>query len=167
MVLLILLCLPILGTIVAAAVRPYRPVVGFAAVAVAAFEFVTALEITRRCLARSLPAFGAGDFLRADGLSAIVILIVTGVALVSLWFGSSYMRRAMEDGHLTGPLLTRYYVLVHLFVFTMLLALVANNVGVMWVAVEATTITSAFLVGLQGTPSSPSTGRFCPRSRES
>jgi hydrogenase-4 component F len=39
-------------------------------------------------------------------------------------------------------------MLTHLFGFTMLLAVTANNVGVMWVAVEATTITSAFLVGL-------------------
>jgi hydrogenase-4 component F len=154
MILLILLLLPLLGSMVAAVVRPYRSAVALAAIAVAAAEFATALEIMRRCLLRSVPAFGTGDFLRADGLSAILILIVTGVSLVSLSFGSGYMRRARQDGHLTDALLTRYYTLVHLFVFTMLLALLANNVGVMWVAVEATTITSAFLVGLQRSKSS-------------
>jgi hydrogenase-4 component F len=149
MVFLILLFLPIVGASAAALIRPFRPVIGSVAVAVAAAEFGAAAEIARRCLAKSVLVFGAGEFLRADGLSAVLVLIVTGVALVSFWFGLGYLRLARQEGHLSDEQLGRYYILIHLFVFTMLLALLANNVGVMWVAIEATTITSAFLVGLQ------------------
>src|SRR5439155_9374898 len=45
----------------------------------------------------------------------------------------------------------RYLMLAQAFVFTMILALVVNNVGVLWVAIEATTIATAFLVGLHRT----------------
>jgi hydrogenase-4 component F len=154
MVLLILIILPIAGALLAAGVRRYRPFVATASVFLAALEFGAGLEVARECLMRTSVAWGPGDFLRADGLSAVLILVITGVAWISFWFGVGYLHRAMAAEHLDDVLLRRYYILMHLFVFTMLLAVVSNNVGVMWVAVEATTITSAFLVGLQHSKSS-------------
>ena len=46
--------------------------------------------------------------------------------------------------------LRKYYALTPLFVFAMLLVTVANNLGVMWVAIEATTLASVFLVTFYG-----------------
>jgi hydrogenase-4 component F len=154
MLLLILLMLPIAGALVAAVTRTYRPMVAVASVILAGMEFAASLEVARECLLYKSLAFGPGDFLRADGLSAVLALTISGVAWVSLWFGVSYLHRAKAEEHLDDTLLRRYYILTHLFVFTMLLAVTANNVGVMWIAVEATTITSAFLVGLQQSKSS-------------
>ncbi len=149
MTVLIVLILPLIGAATAAAVRRYHPAVAVLGVLIAGAEFAVSLEIARECLVRKTVVFGPGDFLRADGLSAVLAAAISGVAFVSLWFGVSYLHRAMAAEHLDNTLLRRYYILAHLFVFTMLLAVTAHNVGVMWVAVEATTITSAFLVGLQ------------------
>ncbi len=154
MYLVILLMLPIVGALVAVSARTYRPYVALTAVVVGGLEFCTSVAIAAECLAGRIPAVGAGDFLRADGLSAVLTLSVSGVAWISLWFGVKYLHRSRAEEHLDDALLRRYYILTHLFVFTMLLAVTANNVGVMWVAVEATTITSAFLVGLQQSKSS-------------
>lgn len=112
-------------------------------------QFVLALFLVFECLAKSAVSMGSGDFLRADALTAVLILVVTGVSWISIWFGVDYMNEVRRAGHVDNTLLRRYYVLTHLFEFTMLLAVTANNVGVMWVAVEATTITTAFLIGLQ------------------
>jgi hydrogenase-4 component F len=154
MLLLILLLLPIAGGLLAAATRPYRKWVAQAGTLIAGMEFVAGLGIARECLVSKPLVFGPGDFLRADGLSAVLILVVSGVAWVSFWFGAGYLQKETSAGTLDAGLLGRYYALTHLFVFTMLLAVTANNVGVMWVAVEATTITSAFLVGLHHSRSS-------------
>src|SRR5438034_498117 len=44
----------------------------------------------------------------------------------------------------------RFYPLFHLFVFTMLLAVTTDDIGLMWVAIEGTTLASVFLVNFEG-----------------
>ncbi|HYS07003.1 MAG TPA: proton-conducting transporter membrane subunit [Candidatus Dormibacteraeota bacterium] len=104
--------------------------------------FLLSLVVAARVAAEGVVSIGPEEFLRADGLSAILLLIVTGVAWVAMQFGAG------EDA-----LGRRYLVLSHTFVFTMLLAVLINNLGIMWVAIEATTIATAFLVGLHRTRS--------------
>jgi hydrogenase-4 component F len=97
-------------------------------------------------------------FLYADHLSALVILLTASVALVCSVYAVGYMREDEQSGALTmeggdaaaGAKLGRYYALTPLFVFSMLLVTVSNNLGVMWVAIEATTLASVFLVTFYG-----------------
>lgn len=154
MLLIILLILPLLAALIASLSSRYRPAVAWTSVSIAALEFGICLELARVCLRDKAVTFGPGAFLRADALSSIVAIVVTGVALISLWFGIGYMRHALQEGHIDDAAMRRYYTLTHLFVFTMLLAVTANNVGVMWVATEATTIATALLIGLQHSKSS-------------
>jgi hydrogenase-4 component F len=154
MLLLQLLFLSICGALLAALVRPYRAFVGIGSVVISGLQFAGGMAIARQCLTHGVEAIGPGEFLRVDGLAAIFLLVVTGVAWISLWFGVSYLNRGLDSGHFTEAHLSRYYILTHLFVLTMLFAVMVNNVGVMWVAIEATTITSAFLVGLRQSKSS-------------
>ncbi len=83
----------------------------------------------------------AAGTLRTDGLSAWMLTTVGAVALVALWGGARRVREHQRD-----PIAA----LLCLFLGAMSLALLADNLGLVWVAVEATTITTAFLVGLGG-----------------
>jgi hydrogenase-4 component F len=85
------------------------------------------------------PVVAAGGVLRADSLSAFLLATIGAVAIVALW-GSARVR----------PVGGRFAALVSLFLTAMSLAVLADNLGVLWVAVEATTITTAFLVGHHG-----------------
>ena len=87
-----------------------------------------------------------GGFLRADALSAMVIGLTAFVALVCAIYAVGYFRRDLSDGRITERQLRHYYVLTPLFVFAMLLAPMADNLGVMWVAIESTTLASVLLV---------------------
>jgi hydrogenase-4 component F len=96
-------------------------------------------------------------FLYADALSAVVILLTASVALVCAVYAVGYLREdeqsgalAEEDDRTAASKLRKYYTLTPLFVFSMLLVTVANNLGVMWVAIEATTLASVFLVTFYG-----------------
>lgn len=92
-------------------------------------------------------ALKAAGFLRADALSSFMLLVIGGVALVATWASVDYIRREVDDGH-TDPRGARLYgVLVPLFMAAMVLAVLASNLGVLWAAIEATTIVTAFLVG--------------------
>jgi len=80
-----------------------------------------------------------GGQLRADALSAFMLIVVGSVGLTATWGGLDPDPEA-DPGRL-------YAVLVVLFLGAMSLAVLADNLGVLWVAVEATTIATAFLVG--------------------
>src|SRR5436190_7432292 len=87
-----------------------------------------------------------GGFLRADSLSALVIGLTAFVALVCGIYAVGYFRRDRQDGRITDAQLRHYYLLTPIFVSAMLLAPLADNLGVMWVAIESTTLASVLLV---------------------
>src|SRR5215831_16400091 len=84
--------------------------------------------------------------LRADSLSAFMIAIVTFVGAVAAIYAIGYMRLEFEESHFSRVRL--FYALFQLFIFTMLLAVTTDNLGVMWVAIEGTTLATVFLVNL-------------------
>jgi hydrogenase-4 component F len=85
-------------------------------------------------------------FLRADALSALVVGVTAFVSLVCSIYAVGYFRREQQDGRITLAQVRQYYVLTPLFVGAMLLAPLADNLGVMWVAIESTTLASVLLV---------------------
>src|SRR2546428_445899 len=84
-------------------------------------------------------------FLRADALSAWMISLIGIVGALAASEAPRYLAH-------TTP--ARFYPLFHLFVFTMLLAVSTDDVGLMWVAVEGTTLASVFLVNFERTRAS-------------
>ncbi|PYR56625.1 MAG: hydrogenase 4 subunit F [Acidobacteria bacterium] len=86
-----------------------------------------------------------GGVLRADALSTLLVLCIAVVAGLAAWVGPGLWGR--ED--LQDSQIRRYVVFSNLFTFTMLGAVTVNNVGLMWVAIEATTIASAMLIPLR------------------
>jgi hydrogenase-4 component F len=93
---------------------------------------------------RAEPLTAFDGFLRADALSAWMI------ALIGIVGGLAASEVPRYVAHAPG----RFYSLFHLFVFTMLLAVSTDDVGLMWVAVEGTTLASVFLVNFERTRAS-------------
>jgi hydrogenase-4 component F len=89
------------------------------------------------------PVHAAAGLLRADALSAWMLLGVAAVALLACWASPAYL----IAGHTRARRARWYGILLHLFIAAMATAVLAGNLGILWVAVEATTIVTAFLVG--------------------
>lgn len=87
-----------------------------------------------------------GGFLQADALSALVVGLTAFVALVCGLYAVGYFRDDCKEGLITEAQLRHYYVLTPLFVGAMLLVPLVDNLGVMWVAIESTTLASVLLV---------------------
>jgi hydrogenase-4 component F len=104
-----------------------------------------ALKVGADVLANG-PVSDLGGFLRADALSALVVGLTVCVALVCGIYAIGYFRADVYAGRITDAQLRRYYVLTPLFVALMLLVPLADNLGVMWVATEGTTLASVLLV---------------------
>ena len=87
-----------------------------------------------------------GETLRVDALSALVLVLCGFVGLLGGTYGIGYLRRNDARGLLTPRMRQEFAVLTPAYVFAMLLVAVSNNLGVLWIAVELTTLISVFLV---------------------
>src|SRR5208282_346162 len=93
---------------------------------------------------RVVEAFGG--FLRADALSALVAGLTAFVTLACGLYAVGYLREEERAGKINARLLRRYYVLTPVFVGAMMAVPLVNNLGLMWVAIESTTLASVLLV---------------------
>ena len=93
-----------------------------------------------------------GPFLIVDDLNVVFILIGTLVGFTTSVFSASYIAHELETGHLTHAYLRFYHAMYQMLMFGMKLALLANNIGLMWVAVELATLTTVVMVGIYRTP---------------
>jgi hydrogenase-4 component F len=89
-----------------------------------------------------------GGLFYVDALSAILLGIVLIIGFLTSIYSIGYMEAEIEEGKLAATRLQIYYLLMYAFLFTMILALTVKNMGIMWIAIEATTLASVFLVGL-------------------
>ncbi|GLZ27898.1 hydrogenase HycQ [Lentzea sp. NBRC 105346] len=100
---------------------------------------------------RSGPRTAMAGLLRADALSAYMLLVIAAVAVLATAATPAFLRTEINAGRATARTGTRHSLLVQLFLAAMTLAVLAANLGVVWVAIEATTIVTAFLVGQRRT----------------
>jgi hydrogenase-4 component F len=94
------------------------------------------------------PVSAAEGALSMDALSGYIMAIVIFLSLASALYSISYLEHELETGLTDFRGMRRYYSLLHLFIFTMLIVTMANNLAIMWIGIEATTIVSALLIGL-------------------
>ncbi len=113
-------------------------------------SLLAALRFVALVLDGWTPTWGATVLFRVDALSALLAACVAFVAALAALLGPCLG----PDDHYTPAQVRRFRVFSSLFAFTMLVAVTANNVGVMWIAIEATTIASAVIVPLTVTKAS-------------
>ena len=93
-----------------------------------------------------------GRFLIVDDLNVMFIVLSTFVGFTTSVFSASYIAHELEIGRLTPAYLRFYHAMYQVLMFAMNLALLSNNIGLMWVAVELATLTTVLMVGIYRTP---------------
>jgi hydrogenase-4 component F len=89
--------------------------------------------------------------LYADALSALLLGVVALVGWAAALYGVGYLRADVAEGRLKADQVRWFALWYQLFLLAMLAVLLTENLGLMWVAVEATTLASALLVGFYRT----------------
>ena len=92
-----------------------------------------------------------GQYLMVDDLNVVFIVLNTFVGFTTAAFSASYIGHELQTGKLTLGLLRFYHAMYQVMMLGMNLALVANNIGLMWVAVELATLTTVMMVGIYRT----------------
>ena len=148
MLLTSILCLPLAVGLACLFARP-RKVLEFLNVAGCGVVLGLAVQLCRAVLANNGAAGTAwGEFRRADAWSAWMTLLIGIVSLASSIYAVPYFRRDLAEGIVTERRFRQFYVLSPFFTFGMVLVVLANSLGVMWIAVEAVALSSVLLVAL-------------------
>ncbi len=95
--------------------------------------------------------FVFGEWFHIDGLSALFLGLIAIIAPCTGIYSLPYIKHDVEDKKLGPSQVKQYYLFYSLFVFSMILAVSSNNIIMMWVSVEATTLSTVFLVGVYRT----------------
>ena len=83
----------------------------------------------------------------ADKLSAIFVILIALVSFMTSVYSYGYIGEDKDEGAVDDINERLYYTLFNIFVAVMLLTCLVSSVGLLWIAIEATTLVSAFLVG--------------------
>jgi len=92
-----------------------------------------------------------GAYLLVDDLNGTFIVLTSFVGFTTSIFSASYIGHELEIGRLTPPFVRFYHAMYQVLMFAMNLALIANNIGLMWVAIELATLTTVMMVGIYRT----------------
>jgi hydrogenase-4 component F len=93
----------------------------------------------------------SGTYLLVDDLNKVFIVLTSFVAFTTSVFSASYIEHEIEIGRLKPGYVRFYHAMYQVLMFAMNLALVANNIGLMWVAIEIATLTTVLMVGIYRT----------------
>jgi len=129
---------------------------GFARDVNVGFSFATfaaACALTARVVS-SGPLLAGDEEFFIDPLNVFLVTLTAFVGLTTAIFSRPYMRVEQDNGKMTPARMRLYHSMYQLFSFTMLVALTTNNMGILWVAMEAATLTTVLLVSVYRTAAS-------------
>ncbi|HWV45659.1 MAG TPA: proton-conducting transporter membrane subunit, partial [Nitrospira sp.] len=107
---------------------------------------VTAEIVITRTILRDGPFTALDQLVYLDALSTFILFIIGAVGLACSFYMRSYMDDQVAQGVIVASRLNLFFFLFHMFLLAMVIATIANSVGVQWVAIEATTLATTFLI---------------------
>ena len=149
---LVVLGFPVAGALVLAAVG-HRDQASTVNIIVCLATFLSAVALTVRVISHG-PLLVLDRLFFVDPFNVFLVALTAFVGFTTSIFSRPYMRIEREHGRLTHARLRLYHSMFQVFNFTMLLALLTNNMGILWVALEAATLATVLLVSLYRTPAS-------------
>ena len=98
------------------------------------------------------PMLAGDDFFFVDAFNVYLAVLTAFVSTTTAIFSRKYMKFERAHGRVGHKSMRFYHAMFQLFIFAMLLALLTNNVGVLWISMELATLSTVLLVSLYRTP---------------
>ncbi len=152
MVLLLVIGLPLAGTLLLAVTGARRFAAELNAGVSLATLLAAAVLVVR--VIRHGPMLVWNDQFFVDPFNVFLVALTAFVGFTTALFSRPYMRIEQDHGRLNPLRLRLYHSMYQLFMAAMLLALLTNNMGLLWVAMEAATLSTVLLVSLYRTRAS-------------
>jgi len=148
--LLVLLVVPLVAALVLAFIgdRKLAPEINIAG---SAATFIAGAGLALQVYEQG-PMLAGGKFFFVDAFNVYLSALTSFVSMTTAIFSRRYMRREREHGRVGHMRMRFYHAMFQLFIFAMLLCLLTNNIGILWIAMELATLSTVLLVSLYRTP---------------
>ncbi len=144
MLLLLLILSPLVATLVSIFVKKRVGYLEFLTVAASTIELIAGLLIAGRVVANGTYSFES--YFTVDSLSVIVMLTTVVIGLAAAVYSVGYLRSESEKQIINFSQIKQYHLLLNVFVAVMYLAVATVNPIFTWIMVEATTLSTTFLI---------------------
>lgn len=150
MILILLLIIPLMGGGLLA-LCGHKKGAAELSIIISGLTFIISLVLAWQIIQNGTLEMGH-EWFEVDALNIFLVLLTTFIGLNTTIFSRSYMHIEQLHHHVTSNRLRLFHSMYHVFIFTLLLALVTNNFGILWVALEAATLSTVLLISLYRTP---------------
>jgi hydrogenase-4 component F len=98
-------------------------------------------------------SYASEVYFSIDSLGAILLILVAVIGFIVSWYSVGYLKAEVAKKIIGFSRVRQYFILLHLFLFAMFFAIITPNPIMMWIAIEATTLSTAFLISFYNKPS--------------
>lgn len=152
MTLLTLIITPLIAALLSMIVRKRTGTLELVAALAAPIEIASSLIAIIEVILNKYYSYNS--FFSLDALSAIILLITSTVAFAASFYSIGYLREEVKKQIIDFSKVKEYFILFHLFLAVMFLAIITINPVIMWLAIEGTTLSTAFLISFYNKQSS-------------
>lgn len=151
MMLLFIIIIPLIASLFSFFAKKNLLFLNFIAICASIFELLASIWVTMSVIHNGI--YNLYGYLSVDALGAVIMMLVAIVGTVVSWYSTNYLKVEMEKKIIGISRVRQYFILLHLFILAMLFAIMTTNPIFMWIAIEATTLSTAFLISFYNKPS--------------
>ena len=151
MTLFFIIIIPIIASILSLLVRKKTAILNLIAFLATFLELI--LVLVSVFIVASEEKYTWNNYLALDSLGAIIMLMVAIIGFIATWYSIGYLHVEMTKKIIGFHRVREYFVFLHLFILAMFFAISTTSPILMWVAIEATTLSTAFLISFYNKPS--------------
>jgi len=146
----------IIGTILIAAllsllIKKNSYFFGWIALTASIIELLATLFVFEQVFKNGV--YTLNSYLSVDYFGIIVMLIIAVVGMAASWYSIFYLKVEMAHGFIGFRRIKQFFILLHVFILAMFFAVVTTSPILMWISIEATTLSTAFLISFYSKPS--------------
>jgi len=150
MAILLIILIPFLASALSLSIKKETRILNVIAITSSLIELFATLMAISAVVKSGEYAFTS--YFSVDYLGAILMLIVAVIGLAVSWYSTLYLQAEVSKEIIGFHRVRQYFVLLHLFILAMFFAIMTTNPILMWIAIEATTLSTAFLISFYNKP---------------
>ncbi|OGY88068.1 MAG: hypothetical protein A2458_04505 [Candidatus Kerfeldbacteria bacterium RIFOXYC2_FULL_38_9] len=151
MTIFFLLITPLLASLFSLLVKKQVKVLHLLALFASLIEFFIVGTVVSAVVKHGVYAYQ--NYFYVDYLGSVLLMILATVGLLVSWYSITYLKTEVAKKIIGFHRVRQYFVLLHLFLLVMFLAVITTSPIIAWVAIEATTLSTAFLISFYNKPS--------------
>lgn len=151
MILLSIIIVPLIASLLSLFSRKSLKFLNFIAICASIFELLASILVTASVIDNGI--YTLDGYLSVDALGVIIMMLVAIVGSIVGWYSIGYLKAEVEKEIIGFHRVRQYFVLMHLFLLAMFFAITTTNPILTWIAIEATTLSTAFLISFYNKPS--------------